>query len=102
MHLQANEERDYAAVGRKWCSPSTGPVPDIKCFAVQVFREPMITTAGLSYEQSALQEHFAKVGNFDPVTRKPTTPEQAIPNLGLRGATEHYLQEHPWAWADVC
>ena len=69
----------------------------------QVFREPMITTAGLSYEQSALQEHFAKLGMFDPVTRKPISqPEHAIPNLGLRAATEHYLQEHPWAWADVC
>ena len=29
--------------------------------AVQVFREPVITPSGLSYEQSALQEHLSKV-----------------------------------------
>jgi STIP1 family protein 1 len=68
---------------------------------MEIFREPLITTSGLSYEATALQEHFSKVGSFDPVTRKPMAAEQAIPNLGLRAATEHYLREHPWAWADV-
>ena len=29
--------------------------------ATQVFREPVITPSGLSYEQSALQEHLSKV-----------------------------------------
>ena len=29
--------------------------------ALQVFREPVITPSGLSYEQSALQEHLSKV-----------------------------------------
>ena len=29
--------------------------------AMQVFREPVITPSGLSYEQSALQEHLSKV-----------------------------------------
>ena len=28
--------------------------------ALQVFREPVITPSGLSYEQSALQEHLSK------------------------------------------
>ena len=68
---------------------------------MELFREPLITTSGLSYEATALQEHFSKVGKFDPVTRKPMSAEQAIPNLGLRAATEHYLREHPWAWSDV-
>ena len=31
--------------------------------AVQVFREPVITPSGLSYEHSALQEHLSKVRN---------------------------------------
>lgn len=30
-------------------------------WAMQVFREPVITPSGLSYEQSALQEHLSKV-----------------------------------------
>ncbi|CAL5229583.1 g12939 [Coccomyxa viridis] len=69
---------------------------------MEVFREPVITPSGLSYEQSALQEHLSKVGNFDPVTRKHMTSRDVTPNLQLRAATEHYLDEHPWAWADVC
>ena len=43
-----------------------------------------------------------QVGNFDPVTRKHTTSKDVVQNLQLRAATEHYLEEHPWAWADVC
>lgn len=43
-----------------------------------------------------------QVGNFDPVTRKHMTSKDAVQNLQLRAATEHYLEEHPWAWADVC
>ncbi len=43
-----------------------------------------------------------QVGKFDPVTRKQMTSREVIPNLQLRAATEHYLEEHPWAWADVC
>lgn len=69
---------------------------------MEVFREPVITPSGLSYEQGALQEHLNKVGNFDPVTRKPMTANDIVPNLALRAATEHYLDNNPWAWADVC
>ena len=43
-----------------------------------------------------------QVGSFDPVTRKHMTSRDIVPNLQLRAATEHYLDEHPWAWADVC
>lgn len=68
---------------------------------MEIFREPLISTSGLSYEATALQEHLNKVGNFDPVTRKPLTAAEVVPNLGLRAATEHYLSEHPWAWSDV-
>ena len=35
------------------------PGGDTDC-ASQVFREPVITPSGLSYEQSALQEHLSK------------------------------------------
>ena len=35
------------------------PGGDTGC-ALQVFREPVITPSGLSYEQSALQEHLSK------------------------------------------
>ncbi len=41
------------------------------------------------------------MGPFDPVSRTPVTMDKVVPNLGLRAATAHFLEEHPWAWADV-
>eukprot|EP00239_Pterosperma_sp_CCMP1384_P003205 CAMPEP_0197858968 /NCGR_PEP_ID=MMETSP1438-20131217/33184_1 /TAXON_ID=1461541 /ORGANISM="Pterosperma sp., Strain CCMP1384" /LENGTH=275 /DNA_ID=CAMNT_0043475305 /DNA_START=360 /DNA_END=1184 /DNA_ORIENTATION=- len=65
---------------------------------MEPFRDPMTTPAGLSYERSYLQEHFNKVGHFDPVTRQPLNPKQCLLNKGLRQATQEYLNEHAWAW----
>ena len=67
---------------------------------MEVFREPVITPAGFSYERSALMEHLAKVGKFDPINRMPMTEQQVVSNIGLRNATLQYLDEHPWAWGE--
>eukprot|EP00879_Flechtneria_rotunda_P003088 GHRR01003309.1.p1 GENE.GHRR01003309.1~~GHRR01003309.1.p1 ORF type:complete len:326 (+),score=122.01 GHRR01003309.1:282-1259(+) len=67
---------------------------------MEVFREPVITPAGFSYERSALLEHLAKLGKFDPISRTPMRESDVIPNIGLRNATLHYLDEHPWAWGE--
>lgn len=69
---------------------------------MEVFRDPVMTPSGLSYERSALVEHLKKVGTFDPITREAMTASQAIPNVALRNATLQYLEEHPWAWAECC
>ena len=44
---------------------------------------------------SALQ-----VGEFDPITRVALRSDQVVPNIALRSATLHYLEEHPWAWLE--
>lgn len=41
-----------------------------------------------------------QVGAFDPVTRDPVSEGQVYPNVRLRAATRHYLDEHPWAWQE--
>lgn len=69
---------------------------------MEVFRDPVMTPSGLSYERSALMEHLRKVGEFDPITRKALKANQVMPNIALRNATLQYLQEHPWAWAECC
>ncbi|CAK0784570.1 hypothetical protein CVIRNUC_007774 [Coccomyxa viridis] len=108
QRAQAQHDHDMAALQRmavRAGAPDRELEPDnaFTCrLTMEVFREPVITPSGLSYEQSALQEHLSKVGNFDPVTRKHMTSKDAVQNLQLRAATEHYLEEHPWAWADVC
>lgn len=70
------------------------------CLHTQVFRDPVLTPSGHSYERSALTEHLAKVGAWDPISRTPTRPDDLRPNIALRSATQHYLDEHPWAWAE--
>lgn len=69
---------------------------------MEVFRDPVMTPSGLSYERSALVEHLRKVGAFDPITREALTASQLIPNIALRNATLQYLEEHPWAWSECC
>jgi hypothetical protein len=39
-----------------------------------------------------------QVGNFDPLTRAPLTPEQVFPNLALKEAVQAFLAEHGWAY----
>ncbi|WIA10610.1 hypothetical protein OEZ85_010792 [Tetradesmus obliquus] len=68
---------------------------------MEVFREPVITPSGCSYERSALLEHLAKVGKFDPISRQPMSEADITLNVGLRNATQQYLDEHPWAWGEV-
>ena len=67
---------------------------------MEVFREPVLTPSGNSYERSALLEHLAKVGKWDPLSRVPMSESDVRPNIALRNSTEHYLNEHPWAWRE--
>ncbi|KAI4979438.1 hypothetical protein ZWY2020_016191 [Hordeum vulgare] len=50
-----------------------GYVPDYLCCQItfEIFRDPVITPSGVTYERAILIEHLRKVGNFDPVTREP-------------------------------
>jgi len=58
----------------------------------------VVTPCGISYEQNTLLEHLRKVGEFDPVTRRPLKEKDLRKNVGLRNAIECYLNDNPWAW----
>eukprot|EP00850_Spirogloea_muscicola_P004129 SM000017S02869 [mRNA] locus=s17:689504:692577:- [translate_table: standard] len=78
-----------------------GQVPDHLCcnITMDIYRDPVITPSGISYERSILMEHLKKQGKrFDPVSRAPLDPEQVVPNLALREAVGQYLQDHGWAY----
>eukprot|EP00884_Botryococcus_braunii_P004068 jgi/Botrbrau1/13662/Bobra.0292s0011.1 len=76
--------------------------PEYTCsLTMEPYREPVITPAGISYEGSSLEEHFEKVGRFDPVTRQAINPSACIPNKALRAATQSYLDAHPWAYREM-
>ncbi|GBF87816.1 hypothetical protein Rsub_00527 [Raphidocelis subcapitata] len=79
---------------------SRGEVPScLVCpLTMEVFRDPVVTRCGRSYERQALLEHLAKVGAWDPITRKKVDAADVTPNVALRGAVQLYLEEHGWAW----
>ncbi|KAL3688290.1 hypothetical protein R1sor_014599 [Riccia sorocarpa] len=75
-------------------------VPDHLCckITMDIFRDPVITPSGVTYERATLVEHLRKVGKFDPVTRTALTTEQIVPNLAMKEAVQAYLDEHGWAY----
>ncbi|KAL2630393.1 hypothetical protein R1flu_015079 [Riccia fluitans] len=75
-------------------------VPDHLCckITMDIFRDPVITPSGVTYERATLVEHLRKVGKFDPLTRTSLTADQIIPNLAMKEAVEAYLDDHGWAY----
>ncbi|XP_024975276.1 E3 ubiquitin-protein ligase CHIP [Cynara cardunculus var. scolymus] len=75
-------------------------VPDHLCckITLDIFRDPVITPSGLTYERSVILDHLEKVGAFDPVTRESLYPWQLVPNLAIKEAVEAYLEKHGWAY----
>ncbi|XP_027336884.1 E3 ubiquitin-protein ligase CHIP-like [Abrus precatorius] len=75
-------------------------VPDYLCcrITLDIFRDPVITPSGLTYERAVILEHLEKVGKFEPVTREPLDPSQLIPNLAIKEAVQAFLDTHGWAY----
>lgn len=106
VNTVAKHQDEWAAIGRLFDLAGAGdrisePSNTFTCrLTMEIFRDPVATPSGISYEKSALLDHLKKVGSFDPVTRQPLSPSQLVPNLGLRTATQEYLDDRPWAWKD--
>ncbi|XP_072950858.1 E3 ubiquitin-protein ligase CHIP-like [Typha angustifolia] len=75
-------------------------VPDYLCckITLDIFRDPVITPSGVTYERAVLLQHLHKVGKFDPLTREPLEEHHLVPNLAIKGAVHTYLKEHGWAY----
>ncbi|KAF3340816.1 E3 ubiquitin-protein ligase CHIP [Carex littledalei] len=75
-------------------------VPDHLCckITLDIYRDPVITPSGITYERAVLLEHLHKVGKFDPVTREALEPSQLVPNLAIKEAVQAFLSEHGWAY----
>ncbi|XP_031255667.1 E3 ubiquitin-protein ligase CHIP isoform X2 [Pistacia vera] len=75
-------------------------VPDYLCckITLDIFRDPVITPSGLTYERAVILEHLQKVGDFDPITREPLDQSQLIPNLAIKEAVHAFLDKHGWAY----
>lgn len=79
---------------------SVWQVPDHLCckLTMEIFRDPVITPSGVTYERTAILEHLRRVGKFDPVTRATLGEKDLSPNLALKEAVQCYLEEHGWAY----
>ncbi|ONK77272.1 uncharacterized protein A4U43_C02F4840 [Asparagus officinalis] len=75
-------------------------VPDYLCckITLDIFRDPVITPSGVTYERAVLLEHLQKVGNFDPITRETLEVSQLVPNLAIKEAVRSFLNDHAWAY----
>ncbi|KAJ4953233.1 hypothetical protein NE237_030065 [Protea cynaroides] len=75
-------------------------VPDYLCckITLDIFRDPIITPSGVTYERAVILDHLQKVGKFDPVTREPLEQHQLVPNLAIKEAVQAFLKYHGWAY----
>ncbi|KAL5562187.1 hypothetical protein UlMin_031934 [Ulmus minor] len=75
-------------------------VPDYLCckITLDLFRDPVITPSGLTYERSVILDHLQRVGKFDPITREPLNLHQLVPNLAIKEAVQAFLEKHGWAY----
>ncbi|MCD7452276.1 hypothetical protein HAX54_016108 [Datura stramonium] len=75
-------------------------VPDYLCckITLEIFRDPVITPSGFTYERAVILDHLQKVGKFDPITREPLHPFQLVPNLAIKEAVRAFLDRHGWAY----
>ncbi|KAI5679912.1 hypothetical protein M9H77_01139 [Catharanthus roseus] len=92
------------ALGRVFRKAAEGDtpaeVPDYLCckITLDIFRDPVITPSGVTYERAEILEHLQKVGKFDPITREPLYPSQLVPNLAIKEAVRAFLDQHGWAY----
>ncbi|KAK4440518.1 E3 ubiquitin-protein ligase CHIP [Sesamum alatum] len=75
-------------------------VPYYLCckITLDIFRDPVITPSGFTYERAVILDHLQKVGRFDPITRESLYPSQLVPNLAIKEAVTAYLEKHGWAY----
>ena len=73
MHISHEELIAWSLLARSW----------------QLFEDPVVTIYGHSYDRKAIERALA-IKQVDPLTRKPLTPEQIFPNIGMRHAVEEY------------
>lgn len=60
-------------------------------------RDPVITPSGITYDRPSIIAHLRQVGHFDPLSRKPLTEDQLIPNLSMKEVVQAFIDENPWA-----
>ncbi|ODQ67156.1 U-box-domain-containing protein [Nadsonia fulvescens var. elongata DSM 6958] len=61
--------------------------------SLDIFRDPVITRTGQTYERAWLLEHLA-TSKTDPMTRGPLYASDLVPNIAIRNAAEAFLKKN--------
>ena len=80
-------------VRRKLKNASAQPFePEHLCCPISwsLFEDPVITPDGITFSRQAIEDHLRLNGNICPMTRKPLSTDQLIPNRSLRSVVEYY------------
>lgn len=64
--------------------------------SLSLFKDPVITPSGRSYERVAILQHL-KHHPFEPLTRQPLIESKIFDNICLRDACEEFVQHNGWA-----
>jgi len=70
---------------------------DLKCpLTLELFREPVSTCVGNTYERVAIEKHLAQPGaKRDPLTNEALESTKLVPNQSLRRIVQVFLDAHP-------
>jgi len=70
---------------------------ELKCpITLELFRDPVSTCVGNTYERAAIEAHLAKPGaKRDPLTNEALANLSLVPNQSLRRMVQVFLDAHP-------
>ena len=85
--------------------------PDALCcsLSLEIFREPVVSPSGNSYERSAIEKYVKMQREKYPgqSVADPLSPNHSItfeslhPNIALRNIVREWLNEHPAQWGEI-
>ncbi|KAK7256142.1 hypothetical protein RIF29_29577 [Crotalaria pallida] len=100
----ASHSKQLEALGRVFDKVAEADIPTevphyLCCkITLEIFRDPIITPSGHTYEKAAILTHLEKVGKFDPTTRQPLYPWQLVPNYTMKEVVQAFLDKNGWAY----
>ncbi|OMJ95852.1 hypothetical protein SteCoe_571 [Stentor coeruleus] len=73
-------------------------IPDSLCcpITLDLFKKPVITSCGNTYEAEALITHFTRMGTVDPINRSPINPYEILKNESILSAKKWFIKAEPW------
>lgn len=63
---------------------------------LEIFKNPVITQCGNSYEVESLVSHFSKMGTTDPIGRISIEPTKVYRNLAVINSVKWLHKNQPW------